>query len=246
MLKKRGRESIPLSYPNSLNNDDIYIQLVDDKNIIYTIDSLRKKKVGCIYYENGEKRDIEIDIRELRKYKINVEYYYKNFRVSYDNILESYFHVLFGVVKFQWRKHERYTKNVKSFHNRMEVLKKLIKLRTSSTTGIINIRDLCEELYGKRYMMYQEYPHLKEYDNLRFELLSLKQSGDVTFKDEVLLRDVKLLPKSSETISNYETEMSKHIDSLKITRYQLFVMIVMAILALSNLVLGILSYVVKS
>ncbi len=120
----------------------------------------------------------------------------------------------------------------------MRLLKTLVELRRKSYNELIDMDDLCEKLYGKKYMQYNHFPYIKDYPNLQFLLLSLKQSEDIHFTEEVLIRDLKVLPKAIETLSKYEIDMSKHIDSYKITKWQLWVAIVMALLAISNLVLA--------
>jgi hypothetical protein len=244
LLRKQGRETIPLGSPAALKNDDLYIHLIEKQNNknFYNIESIIGNKILCFHQKDNIKCSIEIDFKDINKYQFSVSYFYKDWHIKYDNIYEVFFHILFGIIKIRRIKNNIYSKNIKNFTDRVKLIQILLDISRNNNKDFIDMNLLCDKLYGKRYMQYQHYPYIKDFFNLRFILLSLKHSGDVDFSNEFVIKDLKILPKALETLSNYEIDMSKHIDSFKITRWQLIVAIIMAILALSNLIISIINY----
>jgi len=241
LLRKRGRDQIPLG--SDAHNDDIYMHLVpendnDTREQHYTIRSIEKGKIHCLYYEEDKKLDIDIYVTSLSDFRFKISYFYEDWHIRYDSLTEAFFHILFGVPKVRRFLYHKRAENLEHFTDRMKVLRTLVQLRRCSYNEIVNIDDLCEKLYGRKFMKYNHFPHIKDYPNLQLLLLSLKQSGDIDFTDKVMFGDLKVIPKSIETLSNYEISMSKHNDLYQVTRWQLWVAILMALLALSNFFLA--------
>ena len=241
LLKKKGRDSIPLGYPVALKNDDLSIYLLDHevKRNLYKLQDIKRGKI--VYsrtdIETMEKETFEANIKDLDKFEIDIYYYYKDWRVTYKNIFVAFIQIYFGFIKVWKIWHKDYSTDLKHFTDRMELLEILVDLYQESEREIIEMESLSEKIYSKTHLKYRSYPFVKDYKNLDFMLKSLVQSGDIESENKSVISYITIKPKALETLSNYEMETSKFKSTQRLVKWQLILSVIMALLTLSNIVL---------
>lgn len=238
LLYKLGRDRVPTSGESARNNDDLFIHVYGfdehhpDKAA--TILSMKGNEIECCRTElDNSETCATIKIADLSSYKVSVLYFFKTWRITYDNIYEPFWHLILGINYLKLVFQKQYDKSLQFYNDRIGLLKLLVEKQRSTTANELNYYEILTEIYGPRIHTSDEnYLH---YKNIRQLLLSLKESGDLELEDKVLHVDkIKVLPTALKTLADYEIEQTRHIDSIKIIRYQLIVAILLALLTAAN------------
>ena len=92
------------------------------------------------------------------------------------------------------------------------------------------------EIYGPKINFSAQYYEC--YKDLLMIIRSFDESGDLKLNDElsaVLYSEIEILPKAYRTLSEFEIEMAKHEDLIKISKWQRLFTFFMLMVALANL-----------
>jgi len=241
LLLKLGRDKIPTSGKEALKNNDLFIHVYgfDERypDKACTVLSMRKGVLECCRTElNNDEICKSIPVKELDKYDTKVLYFYKSWRITYEGIVEPFLHIVLGINILKRIFQRRYDKNLRFYNDRVGLLKMLVEKQQKSGSDELNYYDILTSIYGPRIHTSEE--NYRHYQNVRQILLSLKESEDLSLEDKIVhVEDIKILPKALKTLAEFELEQTRHRDSIKITRYQLWVAIMLAALTAANVYL---------
>lgn len=216
-LKKPAPKTIPLSLPRCAEND-FYCVFLDFQELnirFYCKVESETEYSGFMWESNGESIPVRVrkEVLKNNKYKLNVEHYYKGLIKEYHKpasfVLLS---VIFQSHKWAYNKDkiEQSLFNNKKLvrTDRYKLLEYLLEKTNSNPDYKTDSLSLGMELHSKRWLLH---PDRKAHDNhYKFIFESLVQSGDLV-KERF---SYKLSPKALTTMSEYERDEQKHLDSM--------------------------------
>jgi hypothetical protein len=170
---------------------------------------------------------------------LNVRQRYRTWDIRYSTLQEAYLHDIFRLPLVKWRVQK--IRNVflrpVSADHRMGLLKTIVKMYDKQEP--ITTHELLAKIHGSAIRLSGEYYRLQK--NLEFLLDSLKESGDLIYKDE---NDpihffghgaIAPTPKSLLTIATHNEDSQRHKDMVKMSKRQLWVGWAMFALAAATL-----------
>ena len=227
IISKKARDEVPLGCEASIKNDDIYISYLEN-NISYGVISTSWNKVSVKGYREGTDEFVEekeICAWAFGKKKLKIYHHYKFWRLEYSSLLEAVLKCRLGFNFFKWQASANNDKKLYSYYHRFELLQLLLNHREHNST--INFFKIKVLLYGNETEKRTDYTHNTD---LCWKLKALKDSGDITFTDKVLyLEDIKILPQSLNTLSEYQKNEQENKKSKRVANAQLILSIILAI-----------------
>lgn len=234
LLKKKGGETIPLSGPEVFKNDNIYIHLiktVDNSEEFYTVESVDKNVLKCIYYIDHQKKNSDIEIKTIKNYTIQVRYYFKTWKMIYNNLFEPVLDVLF-LTKFKWFLQRQHDKSLQLNRDKMVLMKTINQIREKKNEIEIDVMDIMAEIHGEKIRLS---PNHRFVEQTIFLLRSIGETGEIETENNYFIK-VKVNPKIITTLHEYETEQTRHKDLCSLHFWQVIVAAGMLILTLSNII----------
>lgn len=158
---------------------------------------------------------------------LNVRQRFRTWDIRYGSIKEAFLHDIFRLPLIKWRIQKIrnvFLRPVGADH-RMSLLKTIILMHENQEP--ITAHELLAKIHGSAIRLSGEYYRLQK--NLEFLLNSLKDSGDLMYKDEddpihfFGHGEIAPTPKSLVTIAAHNEENLRHVDMVKMSRRQLWV-----------------------
>lgn len=232
LVKFKARERVYLGSESSLSNNDMYFIWSKDSKKYY-LESVEDEYVITRHYPNPDsdcKETYKIPISELSQYDLLIKHHYRLWKLEYTSLLRAYIFNLFGINRVKWFFERNRDKKTISYYEKFELLSLVLKHRDG--TNKVNFYVLKREIYGSNSENRTDYTHNMD---LRWKLLALQESGDVSFKDKVLyLSDIKVNPQALNTLSAYQRDERKHRDSIRMARIQQTIAFLLFISAVIN------------
>ncbi|MBW1746113.1 MAG: hypothetical protein JRG74_14370 [Deltaproteobacteria bacterium] len=239
IIPKSKRNRIPLSGPTSLSNDDYEIrieQLKGKPDISYLVKDLRNDSIVLGEWDGDKEIISEVKLSDIKLNNFVIEHFYKNWRIKYSGIVEAALHEIFKLNFFKRIFQKVYDKNLDNFNDRFELLKILVAYWKPNHKDYVPTEDILVQLYGSKIRTSDKKYECLEH--LSFILRSLKESGDIEIKENYIVYSVKVNPKAMTTLTQFEIDSTRHRDTIRITRYQLWVAVAMVFLAASTLIVN--------
>lgn len=170
---------------------------------------------------------------------LNVRQRFRTWDIRYSSIREAYLHDLFHLPIIKWRVQKLrniFLRSVNADH-RMGLLKTIVEMYDKQEP--ITTHELLARIHGSAIRLSGEYYRLQQ--NLDFLLDSLKESGDLVYKNEddpihfFGHGAIAPTPKSLLTIATHNEESRRHKDMVKMSKRQLWVGWAMFALAAATL-----------
>jgi len=158
---------------------------------------------------------------------LNVRHRYRTWDIRYSSIREAYLHDLCFLPLIKWRLQKirnTFLRPVNADH-RILILKTIIEMYDKQES--ITTHELLARIHGSAIRLSGEYYRLQQ--NLQFLLDSLKDSGDLMYKNEddpihfFGHGEIAPTPKSLSTIAQHNEESRRHKDMVKMSKRQLWV-----------------------
>lgn len=177
---------------------------------------------------------------ELDWMSLKVRHRYVTWDIHYNSLAEAYWNDLFHLQILKWllqKIRNRFLTPVQPDF-RMRLLQKIVEFHSQQKA--ITVNELLFDIHGPAIRRSSDgYRH---YQDLQFLLKSLQGSGDVLLKDQVNSvqfigsGDVLPTPKAIKTLADFYEGRRRHLDTVKLTRRQLFVGWAMFAIAAATLV----------
>ncbi|HCZ9277978.1 hypothetical protein R7M92_17345 [Vibrio sp. Vb2880] len=232
LVKFKARERVYLGSKSSLENNDMYFIWAKDSKKYY-LESIEGENVLTFHYPDPDSDDAEthkIPFSQLSQYDLLIKHHYRLWQLEYTTLLSAYIYNVLGINRVKWFFEQSRDKKTISYYERFELLSVVLKHRDASNK--VNFYALKREIYGNSSENRTDYTHNMD---LRWKLLALQESGDVSFKDEVLhLSNITVNPQALNTLSAYQREERKHRDSIRMARIQQTIAFLLFISAVIN------------
>ncbi|HFG2187578.1 TPA: hypothetical protein ACGF8O_003639, partial [Vibrio cholerae] len=232
LTKFKARNRVYLGSKSSLRNNDMYFILTKDSKKYY-LDSIEGENVITFYYPNPDSDEIEIHnipFSQLSRYDLLIKHHYRLWQLEYTTLFSAYLFNVLGINRIKWFFEQNRDKKAISYYEKFELLSVVLKHRDASNK--VNFYALKREIYGSSSEKRTDYTHNMD---LRWKLLALQESGDVSFEDNVLyLSNITVKPQALNTLSSYQREERKHRDSIRMARIQQTIAFLLFISAVIN------------
>lgn len=172
---------------------------------------------------------------------LNVRQRYRTWDIRYSTIREAYLHDVCHLPLIKWRLQKIrniFLRPVNADHI-IRILKTIIEMHDKQES--ITTHELLARIHGSAIRLSGEYYRLQK--NLEFLLDSLKDSGDLVYKNEgdpmhfFGHGEIAPTPKSLSTIATYNEDSRRHKDMVKMSGRQLWVGWAMFTLAAVTLII---------
>jgi hypothetical protein len=236
-LRKTSPDRISMSMPGCADNNfySLFIEVPE-----YGFKMLCKKEhkhgyEGFLWVNKKEGLNACLLKSELEdvKYTLKIDHYYKGWVFEYSSPFLFIIHTLFQKHKFLYRKDklEQTIFNNKQLvrSDRIELLEYILEQTNIKPDYITSPLSLGMEMYSRRWFYHPDRESMKNHYKLLFE--SLAESKDLKKIDY----SYKLDPKALITISEYERDEQKHLDSQNSARKTRDLTKVIIFLGLANL-----------
>lgn len=232
LVKFKARERVYLGSESSLKNNDMYFIWTKDSKK-YHLESIESENVITFYYPDADSDDAEIHkipFSQLSQYDLLIKHHYRLWQLEYTTLLRAYIFNVLGINRIKWFFEQSRDKKTINYYEKFELLSMVLKHRDASNK--VNFYALKREIYGTSSEKRTDYTHNMD---LRWKLLALQESGDVSFKDEALyLSNITVNPQALNTLSAYQREERKHRDSIRMARIQQTIAFLLFISAVIN------------
>lgn len=232
LVKFKARERVYLGSKSSLENNDMYFIWTKDSKKYY-LESIEGENVLTSHCPDPDSDDAEthkIPFSQLSQYDLLIKHHYRLWQLEYTTLLSAYIYNVLGINRVKWFFEQSRDKKTISYYEKFELLGVVLKHRDASNK--VNFYALKREIYGNSSEKRSDYTHNMD---LRWKLLALQESGDVSFKDEVLyLSNITVNPQALNTLSAYQREERKHRDSIRMARIQQIIAFLLFISAVIN------------
>ena len=171
---------------------------------------------------------------------LNVKQRYRTWNIRYATIKEAYLHDLLRLPLIKWRVQK--IRNIflrpVGADQRMGLLKTILRMHDNQEP--ITAHELLAKIHGSAIRLSSEYYRLQK--NLEFLLDSLKESGDLIYKDEDDPMQffghglIAPTPKSLSTIAAHIEDGQRHKDMVRVSSRQLWIGWAMFALAAATLI----------
>lgn len=252
MLRRLLAKDSPYSYTSSspeteqMNYDFAYVRGSTSEHKDAVLLSLDKKKdlVSYMWWpENAhgvQGTKSECSFSDIIWDSLNVRQRYRTWHICYATIREAYLHDLLRLPLIKWRIQK--IRNVflrpVGADQRMGLLKTILRMYENQEP--ITAHELLAKIHGPAIRLSSDYYRLQK--NLEFLLDSLKESGDLIYKDEddhmqFFSRGLIVpTPKSLSTIAAHIEDVQRHKDMVTVSSRQLLIGWAMFALAAATLV----------
>lgn len=236
-LRKPSPSKISMGMPGCANNDfySLFIEVPDLDFKMLCKKEQEKGYEGFLWINKKQGFDASILKSELKKhkYKLMIKHYYKGFIFEYNSPFLFVISTVFQKHRFIYSKDklEQAIFNNKQLvrSDRIKLLEYILEKTNIKPDYITSPLSIGQEIYSRRWFYHPDRESLSNHYKLVFE--SLAESGDLIKKDY----SYKLSPRSLITISEYERDEQKHLDSQNSARKTRDLTKVIIILGLGNL-----------
>jgi len=214
-LRRPSPDTISLSMPKCADNDFYSTEIeVPSKSIQLLV---KEQSVfgfsGFLWIErkNGVEACITKQTMTNEEWKLSIKHYYKGFEFDYESPFKFCFATVFQFHRFAYSKDklaQALFNNKKLVRlDRIKVLEYFLERTSKDKDFVANPFYLGSELYTHRWFLHPDREQIR--NHYRLVIDSLEETGDLERKDTLY----KLAPKALDTISNYERDEQKHLDS---------------------------------
>ncbi len=241
LLRKYPPERIWLGCEAALKNDYYLISiesLPGEADRAFQIYGVRGRELQTTFSDGHEPHERILTLDDLRSGTLDIAHWCGWWTVHYRSLPIAVLAEFLCYQRLRWRRHVRRDKHLRTMRNRYRVLAEIADLAEFWTHSQVDFMDLLRGLYGRGA---ESSPQVSKLIGFLTTILeSLKESGDVLFAEGLLPKDIRITPKALSTLSDYEVETTRHADSMRIAKGQLWVSVAMVILALASLVVALL------
>ncbi|MEZ8701412.1 hypothetical protein AB6D74_06050 [Vibrio cyclitrophicus] len=214
-LRKPSPQIIPMSLPKCEENDfySVFVEIEDLKYKLLCKNITSKGIEGWLWINESDGVDycMLIDTLDEYQFALKIEHYYKGWVYEYNSpflfILQNFLQkhrLLYNTDKVQ----QSIFNNKKLVGaDRIEVLEHILEQTKANSNYRTSPLTIGMQLYSKRLIFHPELNTMENHLKLVFD--SLVTSKDLTYIDG----NYKLAPNALITISEYERDEQKHIDS---------------------------------
>ena len=162
--------------------------------------------------------------------------------IKYGTLTQACFHDILRLPKVKWIVQwirDRFLQPIKP-NFQMRLLERLVELHSAGKATTVD--EMLVEIHGSAVRLSNDnYTYRK---NLDFLVDSLVDSGNAIRKTDdnepyfIEGENIKPTPKAISTLAEFEIETTRHRDSIRLTRYQLFLGWAMFAIAAATLIVG--------
>lgn len=232
LVRFKARERVYLGSESSLNNNDMYFIWTKDSKK-YHLKSIEGEYVITSHYPDPDRdcsETCKIQLSQLSQYDLLIKHHYRLWQLEYTSLLRAYILNVLGINRVKWFFEQSRDKKTISYYDKFELLSLVLKHRDAANK--VSFYALKREIYGNSSEQRTDHTHNMD---LRWKLLALQESGDVSCNDNILyLSDIKVKPQALNTLSAYQRDERKHRDSIKMARIQQTIAFLLFISAVMN------------